>query len=87
MAAQEVHAIVGEPTLLAGVGVVGHHEVAPREGAPHIHLGSRFGVDKNECYRTCDAFVLPSLSEGLPMTVLDQSLAEWEASELGGRNE
>jgi poly(glycerol-phosphate) alpha-glucosyltransferase len=34
-------------------------------------LGPQFGADKSECYRTCDAFVLPSLSEGLPMTVLE----------------
>jgi poly(glycerol-phosphate) alpha-glucosyltransferase len=34
-------------------------------------LGPRFGTDKNECYRACDAFIMPSLSEGLPMTVLE----------------
>jgi poly(glycerol-phosphate) alpha-glucosyltransferase len=36
-----------------------------------IFLGPRFGADKNECYRACDAFILPSLSEGLPMAVLE----------------
>ena len=36
-----------------------------------IFLGPRFGAEKAECYRTCDAFILPSLSEGLPMTVLE----------------
>ena len=36
-----------------------------------LFLGPRFGAAKNECYRTCDAFILPSLSEGLPMTVLE----------------
>jgi poly(glycerol-phosphate) alpha-glucosyltransferase len=40
-------------------------------GASVVFLGPRFGVEKSECYRTCDAFVLPSLSEGLPMTVLE----------------
>jgi glycosyltransferase involved in cell wall biosynthesis len=36
-----------------------------------VFLGSRFGAEKSQCYRTCDAFILPSLSEGLPMTVLE----------------
>jgi poly(glycerol-phosphate) alpha-glucosyltransferase len=36
-----------------------------------VFLGPRFGAAKNQCYRTCDAFILPSLSEGLPMTVLE----------------
>ncbi len=36
-----------------------------------VFLGPRFGAEKNECYRSCDAFILPSLSEGLPMTVLE----------------
>ena len=40
-------------------------------GASVLFLGPRFGAEKNECYRTCDAFILPSLSEGLPMTVLE----------------
>jgi poly(glycerol-phosphate) alpha-glucosyltransferase len=36
-----------------------------------VFFGPQFGVEKAECYRTCDAFILPSLSEGLPMTVLE----------------
>jgi len=40
-------------------------------GAAVVFLGPRFGAEKSECYRTCDAFILPSLSEGLPMTVLE----------------
>jgi glycosyltransferase involved in cell wall biosynthesis len=40
-------------------------------GASVVFLGPQFGPKKTECYRTCDAFILPSLSEGLPMTVLE----------------
>ncbi|MGC2352101.1 MAG: glycosyltransferase, partial [Candidatus Udaeobacter sp.] len=36
-----------------------------------VFLGAQFGVEKNECYRACAAFIMPSLSEGLPMTVLE----------------
>ena len=41
------------------------------DDASVVFLGSQFGAEKSECYRTCDAFILPSLSEGLPMTVLE----------------
>ena len=34
-------------------------------------LGAQFGAEKNACYRACDAFIMPSLSEGLPITVLE----------------
>ena len=40
-------------------------------GASVVFLGPQFGAEKSERYRTCDAFILPSLSEGLPMTVLE----------------
>jgi poly(glycerol-phosphate) alpha-glucosyltransferase len=36
-----------------------------------IFLGSQFNEAKAECYRNCDAFILPSFSEGLPMVVLE----------------
>jgi glycosyltransferase involved in cell wall biosynthesis len=34
-------------------------------------VGPKFGDDKNHLLRDCDAFVLPSFSEGLPMSVLE----------------
>lgn len=34
-------------------------------------LGPQFGEEKAACYSSCDAFILPSFSEGLPMTVLE----------------
>jgi poly(glycerol-phosphate) alpha-glucosyltransferase len=40
-------------------------------GGSVVFLGPQFGSKKSECYRRCDAFILPSLSEGLPMSVLE----------------
>lgn len=34
-------------------------------------LGPLFGQEKDAAYRACNAFTLPSLSEGLPMAVLE----------------
>jgi poly(glycerol-phosphate) alpha-glucosyltransferase len=34
-------------------------------------LGPQFGEDKAARYRNCDAFILPSFSEGLPMVALE----------------
>jgi len=36
-----------------------------------LFLGPQFGDAKAECHRHCDAFILPSFSEGLPMVVLE----------------
>lgn len=33
--------------------------------------GALYGNDKEEIFQTCDFFILPSFSEGLPMTVLE----------------
>jgi hypothetical protein len=43
-ATQQVDAVVGEPALLAGVGVVGDHEVTPRERAINVDRGRRRGL-------------------------------------------
>ena len=40
-------------------------------GTSVVFLGPQFGANKSKCYRECDAFILPSLSEGLPMAVLE----------------
>jgi poly(glycerol-phosphate) alpha-glucosyltransferase len=36
-----------------------------------VFVGPKFGEEKAEFYRLCDAFVLPSFSEGMPMAVLE----------------
>ena len=36
-----------------------------------VFLGPQFGDAKSACYRNCDAFILPSFSEGVPMVVLE----------------
>jgi poly(glycerol-phosphate) alpha-glucosyltransferase len=41
------------------------------ESASVLFLGPQFGPDKDVCFRACDAFVLPSFSEGLPVAVLE----------------
>ena len=45
---------------------------SPKGSFPSImFLGPQFGDAKAACYANCDAFILPSLSEGLPMVVLE----------------
>ena len=59
--------------VIAGWDQGGYENELKRVGPDSsvVFLGPRFGAEKTECYRTCDAFILPSLSEGLPMTVLE----------------
>lgn len=40
--------------------------------ASRVHFpGPRFGLEKQQMFQQCDAFALPSFSEGLPMSVLE----------------
>jgi poly(glycerol-phosphate) alpha-glucosyltransferase len=43
----------------------------PPPSAPVCFLGPQFGRNKAACYAHCDAFILPSFSEGLPMVILE----------------
>jgi poly(glycerol-phosphate) alpha-glucosyltransferase len=67
--------------LCAELGVNGRGEGGERRGekgegrrergSSVVFLGPQFGEAKAECCRRCDAFILPSVSEGLPMAVLE----------------
>lgn len=46
-------------------------EQAARSGAPIVFPGALYGEEKDAAFAHCAAFVLPSHSEGLPMTVLE----------------
>ena len=43
----------------------------PNEGGSVVFYGPAFGEEKEALLRSADAFILPSLSEGLPMSVLE----------------
>ena len=46
-------------------------ETGPAEAVSLIFTGPQFNEAKQACYHRSDAFILPSLSEGLPMVVLE----------------
>jgi poly(glycerol-phosphate) alpha-glucosyltransferase len=46
-------------------------QTAPTHPGGVLFTGPQFGADKSASYHRADAFILPSLSEGLPMTVLE----------------
>lgn len=57
---------------IAGWDQGGHEtELKTLASSSVIFLGPRFGKDKALCYQNCDAFILPSFSEGLPIVVLE----------------
>jgi poly(glycerol-phosphate) alpha-glucosyltransferase len=63
--------------VIAGWDEVGYERELKRLTSNHglmtdvRFLGPLFGQEKDAAYRACDAFILPSLSEGLPMAVLE----------------
>ena len=57
-------------TGLRDYGTTGQGPVVSGQSSV-VFLGPQFGDDKAACYRDCDAFILPSLSEGLPMVILE----------------
>jgi poly(glycerol-phosphate) alpha-glucosyltransferase len=46
-------------------------ETTVRPPGSVLFLGPQFNEAKTACYQNCDAFILPSFSEGLPMVVLE----------------
>ena len=79
----QVTALHGWTLAIAGWDQLDHESELRKLAAAYnparvVFLGPQFGAAKSLCYRHCDAFVLPSFSEGLPMTVLES----WSYSKL-----
>jgi len=68
---------LGWRLVIAGWDQGGHRsELESLAAKLHVNssigfVGPQFGAAKSDCFREASAFVLPSLSEGLPMTVLE----------------
>jgi poly(glycerol-phosphate) alpha-glucosyltransferase len=57
---------------LAGWGDEAYRLQLTRAAGPDVEvLGAHYGPDKDALFRRASAFILPSLSEGLPMAVLE----------------
>jgi poly(glycerol-phosphate) alpha-glucosyltransferase len=62
--------------VIAGWDQAGHEsaleKLTAELGLGRVHFaGPQFGAAKDAAYRRADAFILPSLSEGLPMVILE----------------
>jgi glycosyltransferase involved in cell wall biosynthesis len=62
---------------IAGWDEIGHEAELKRLAADLqvstsvVFVGPQFNEAKSACYQHCDAFILPSFSEGLPMVILE----------------
>ncbi len=57
--------------LASRIGLAWSEDGASTTPVDVYFVGPQFGEDKTELFRVCDAFILPSFSEGFPMAVLE----------------